>query len=566
MLLISFVTVSCSKDEVRTGYDEILGYTTVKLNLGINDDMYSKAEGEVSSSDLKDLHIWAYRINSLYGTPVDENEICADYAFLETYTQNESINFEVPVYSGETYYRFFAVANVEEFGEIYSARSNNDQIPLQLNGQLSYKEISSAIFDAKVTGGVMTPEFNKSIDPFSHWEDYTIPAYSSLQNYSTSENLEITLVRPVAKCEFNVTLSDGTNQSASLKIKSVGLRSKNIAVAIQGALFSDYKLEDLQNATSPSIFGNYSNFKVGWPSGDNWIKTGNAIEITKDKPATEPIAQRFIYENHHGDSSTETSTPDSYNDGAYYLKVDYDYKISSNSGEKTGTSYISLPSIVRNCIYKVNAEFDISSEGKLILSSYTVKEWEDGGTQEVNFQYPTIEVSAVKTVGTGNDMKFDYSKPYTYFNTKYVGNSPVYSLDDNGFGFYFKMSSTHGVEGRQWTVHCNELTKNANGDWVEDQEQNDDFKLVVFRLDNSNFIKEDGLSFSPSDNQYVIKIYPLKEEVKAAEKAAEIYITYYASWLGAADELLINTSGGGTLWEYSGGERYKILVEHGGNR
>ena len=154
-----------------------------------------------------------------------------------------------------------------------------------------------------------------------------------------------------------------------------------------------------------------------------------------------------------------------------------------------------------------------------------------------------------------------------HYNNGFNNNTTTApTMAEGAFALRFKMEAS-SVTDRDWTVHIKEYTQNGNGEWVLDTEQSDDFNLVVCNNDDNKIIKETGgavkHTFTPAGTEYQIRVYP-KNAKGTSTKAAKIFITYPASWLGGqSDELLINTGGGGTLWTNSGGERYAIMVVQG---
>lgn len=542
--------------------NEITGSVKVDFAFIVGDETITKADGK----NIDDISIWAFELNA--NGRLDTDGLAAAYIHSDFNNENpaESVSMFVPVSDNGKSYRFFAVANIGSFGKIYKAREYDYQPELELGEHNTYNELSKAVFEATDIASAYTSGTSFAM-PFSHWKDVTV---------STSQNphqIEIELFRPIAKTEFRAKIQNGSQYT--FIIEEVHLHSSKIAVPVQGAMFSDISSENLEKASSPSIFGEYSDLEVNAqpapPSLYNTYENNKASFSSKtlNPDGTEiEIGSACIYENNHGEifeqGVTNTSDPQNFTSGAYYLDIHYSYHKGSDSPTE-GTCYMPLPAIVRNHNYVINATFDMKKEGALILS-YNVEDW-NVHESEMDFKYPTITVSAVATDGEGNPI---YDQPVTrYKEGDYSVNAPT--IGQGAFAFYFKMEDLKDSGGNSlnWTVHHVEYTL-TDGIWSADADQTDDFYLAVCSEEEptqKDKIIKDGdnhkFTFDPQGKQYQIRLYP-KKSAGSTTKAADIYITYPAEWLGgAADELLINAGGGGTLWTNSGNERYKIRVIQG---
>lgn len=563
------VMFSCNKYGLQG--DGITGEAEVVLSFTVKDESVTKA----AENTIKDVKVWAFEMGE-NGMPVDADGVAAAYIAAEFTNTNttETLTMYIPVSDEEKKYRFFAVANEKSFGHIYRHREfGGAQQKLVLGQDITYDQLSRAVFDAT---HVASGTSNASM-PFTHWTD------ASLKNGNSNPYaITVPVYRPVAKTEFHAKVVNGSNYT--FKVNSIKLFSSKIAIPVQGAMFSDYTPDNLSSSTSPSIFGDYSDLEVSaqpvpatlynsYPTGANPVFT--AKEVTE---TSELIGAASIYENNHGDAYSEGfagetshydfTSPANYPTGTIYMEIEYSYE-EKISGDDSGTGrcYLPLPRIVRNNNYKINATFDMKKEGALILA-YSVEPWT---VQEdtMEFKYPTIEVSAVKK---NSDNTPNYDQPKTQYNAAFFKDGiPIEkapTVEQGAFAFYFKMADSD-IETRNWTVHFTEYTM-IDGRWIADEDQGDDFVLAVCddnAADSKNTVIKDEygtqnkLTFHPAGNQYQIRLYPKKTYDANCKKAAEIYITYPAEWLGgAADELLINAGGGGTLWTNSGNERYKIGV------
>lgn len=570
-LLFAVLFLSCTKEPVGVGNKgELLGYRTVEIGINLQGEKETKAGEDNTGNTIKDIKVWAFAVKGNGQSAVVMDEKAVAFA---TATSSEgsisSLYMELPIYSDVQWYRFFAVANESLLGKVYKARviGDNNEVEIALDENIQYYTLSRAVFDSNKEGGIMWKSTTNESMPFTHWTDFNLSANSSVDQPTVAINL----YRTVAKTVFNAKLSEGSAGNANLIINAINLRAgQDLAVAVQGALFSD--VTDVNNATAPGIFGNYSNFKPGYVTGclNNNFDEGAVAFIpvtvnTKDNFTL--VASTYLYENHRGETYsqgvTNTASAADYTAGVYYLEVVYDYTIGNSSETPLksgkGQCYLPLPAIVRNHKYTINATFDVTNEGSIILASYDVQAW-DEITDELDFSYPTISVWAVKTAG-GN---LDYSKPTMQFKNGFDYNSTSQTTDDGSFptiengAFAFNFRMEPGDNAKTWTAHLHE---SGSGN----------FGMAVFRIetnDRKTFIHS-GPSITIGDDeseknhgvQYEIRVYPIKNYSSTTAKSADVFITYLAPWLGgAADELLINATSGGTLWADSGGERHKITV------
>lgn len=464
-------------------------------------------------------------------------------------------------------YRFMAVANDALFGKMYKAREHyGAEEPLALNSHLTYKDLSTAVFDASAGNGGIFKSFpngdSPASMPFSHWRDVTITA---------DNNITIEIFRPVAKTQLFAKLKNATD--GLLKITNVSIKTaKDFPVPNEGFLFSSATANDLPNTltiTAPAYWGEYNDVTVSVP--DIGLKNNDTDGTLSYSPtiintsSSTFVGSTFLYENNNGDKNvTNHTNPNAYNTGAYYMKIDYIYGTgnivdgdANFTNSKQATSYVPLPAIVRNRDYKIDATFDISRG--LINVAFTVSDWEQtdiesgqsgangsgDDVQDVEFAYPTFEIWPVKTKPGSNPVEYDYSKPIAQYH------KTDETVDATGaFQFYFRMQP---YGDRKWTVSID----------------NTDFNIKVEKSESNNQSANDWTTEGVSTTNtaggllYRISIYPKESYSTAGAATTNVMITYPASWISGSDHLLINSGGGGTLWSDSGHERHQILVTQG---
>lgn len=567
-ILLAFLAIfpACTKNDDITSEKQNDSTATVELKLQVKDETGTKAE-----SGLQNVSIWVYDMS--LGLSGDRLPV----AYKSVSSVNSSVRINIPVADTNKIFRLFAVANYQGLGEIYNVTTNVSSTEMVLNGNLTYNELTTAVFDANQTGGTSQSYPGADVTmPYTHWVDATLKANVSTGNASPTM-LSMVLFRPVAKAELKAKISQEIPNKL-FKIESVNIRPNLIAVPVQGALFSDITTAALDTLRTPSSFGNYSDFRVA--ISDNPLSNAHTNNYKSFEPVTittasQSVGSTFLYENHHGKLYNAGTTADytsaaGYDAGAYYMEINYSITPTgsdpASSETTTGVCYIPLPKIVRNNWYNVDATFNVDFAGNLILE-YSVANWTQV-KEELEFTYPTFTISAVATITEGSETVPDYSQPAMRYNSSFSNNATTApTMAQGAFAFKFEMEPST-VYDREWTVHLKEYTL-KNDEWTLDpsSEQTDDFTLVVCNKYDDNIIKDTNgnikHTFIPSGIEYQIRVYPKKAKGTNV-KAAKIYITYPASWLGGqSDELLINAGGGSTLWSDSGGERYAIFVIQG---
>lgn len=575
-IVVLLLATACSKEDISGN----AGGNGIKISLLMNDEVTVKGD-DTQGNTITDFSVWAYPITSTIVNDITIETIADDAlpAAYGTVNGSSTMTLNVPpdFPGANRKYRFMAVANKAKLGKILKARTNyGAEVEMELNEHLTYKELSTAVFDAKTGIMASIPGSDAASSmPFAHWKDVTVEE-------STTE-IPIPVYRSVAKATFKAKLIDGSGDADLLVINSVTIKSAhNYHIPQQGFVFSP--IENINGANAPEIFGNYNDLEIAQNINIGLITSD--IKIKKEASAgilANATAGTFLYENHNGDAwpgggepSPSSSDPNTYDYGAYYLEISYQYGQDSNSDgtiddtPKSRTNYVPLPPVVRNRSYIVDAAFDIR-RGNIILN-YSVKNWqqddiangnsgENGAgddVQNVVFSYPTFEIWPVRTIPDTNPAEYDYSQPLACYNS--TGNA----TKDAPFQFYFRMQS---YSNKSWTISL----ADGNDDGTGITEENNSFSIKVEKSDNNTTtcnwseetIVDNKFTKNSAGDLYRISITANWELSSAATTTANVIITYYASWLGGNDHLLINSGGGGTLWSNSGHERHQILVTQG---
>lgn len=539
--------VSCSKTGPAAeeyAEDEKIAIE-VRVNAGAEVTVKSNQGNAITS-----LKVWGYEITGVNTAPAPD---ALPVVFGEFNGGSGTIHMLATCVGKK--YRFMAVANDALFGKMYKAREHyGEEEPLALNSHLTYKDLSTAVFDASAENDGIFESFpnedSPASMPFSHWTDVTITAETA--------SIPITIFRPVAKTQLFAKLKN--DDDGLLQINKVSIKTaKDFPVPNEGFLFSSATASNLpNNITAPAYWGEYNDVTVSVP--DIGLKNtgtdGNLSYTIKniDSDNSTFVGSTFLYENNNGDNwkTASHTNPNAYNTGAYYMEIDYIYGtgnivdgVANFTNSKPATSYVPLPAIVRNRDYKIDATFDISTG--IITVKVSVKDWiTDGNTQDVEFAYPTFEIWPVKTKPGSNPVEYDYSKPIAQYHK--TGET----VDATGaFQFYFRMQP---YGDRKWTVSIDKTT--YFDITVEKSPTNDQ---------SANDWTTEGVSTTNTAGGllYRISIYPKESYSTAGAATTNVMITYPASWISGSDHLLINSGGGGTLWSDSGHERHQILVTQG---
>jgi len=564
VLLAVSTAVSCTKEDPNGAADNTEESFAVNVSIDTGAEVTVKS-GDTQGNTIKDLKIWAYELNN--GT-VAPDALPVAFDSTESDVAITSHTFYMRSTAVGKTYRFFAIANKSLFGKIYKAREGYaGNIELKLNAQTTYKELTTGVFDANRDNEGIFKDFPQDDPatpesmPFSHWADIEIP---------NNGNIEIPVFRPVAKTILNARLKT-RSANELLKITSVQIKSaRDFHIPNEGFLFSSATSSNLQDTVivkSPQYWGEYNNLTVTNPTitlkNSDGVTQFSVIDVTSTGENWTPVGSTFLYENNNGENweTASLTSPDAYNYGAYYMQIEYSYGIDANvdnvfdAEQKSATSYVPLPAIVRNRNYTVNATFDISSGIISITADITPWQQDDGDEQGVEFAYPTFEIWPVKTKTVDGNTVYDYDQPIARY--KADNGNPTYG--ENAFQFYFRMQpyGTAQLNNiRTWTISLNNNTNFAIA-----------VEISSNKTTSGTFTKQDGTTFTAAGELYRISIYP-KDPLPSPESPApttNVVISYYAAWISGNDHLLINSGGGGTLWSNSGHERHQILVTQGAN-
>ena len=512
MLLL---VASCIKEQRLHQDEKMHDYVKVQLTF---DTQKTKADAASEQGDkINDVTVWAYRITGTNnGVPVVEETPCgwgtASYNGVYQTNLDSPLYMELPYVANGGKFRFMAVVNSEKFGKMYKAltRSSNTLSEISFNKDTKYSDLATAIFDASVTQ--IAPD--AELMPVSHWSDVTLSennlSEDSRGNLVLTESM--TLYRAVAKSQLYANLSAKSAQNnVDLEIVSAKVKSADeLYVADKGFVFSGFGT--VQDMTHSKFEGEKMNSSAVALSGSPVF-----------------VGSSFLYEN----SSS----------AAYTIEIEYVYNGT------TSTVYAPLPAVLRNNVYRVNAEFDVNLNGQLSLN-YNVVEWVSGeqNNEEVVFEYPTLVVSAVKTID-GNNEVLDYSQPLTYWQN---------GSDGGAFAFNFKMTAPLGTQDQPvyWYVSIDNPSM---------------FDVAVYKegvlqtVSDINGNISNATSFATSDTEYEIRVYPKHNYTDnsnsgAIVPATNVGISYNAWWMGGSEYLLINAKSTGTLWENSGEQQHLIKV------
>lgn len=570
MVGTALLNLACSREDAPEG--SVPDYTRVELALDMGAMTRATATGDEANDVIEDVTVWAYEVESGEGASAVVKETPSGWA-TRRYDGKSPLYIELPYDANAAHtYRFVAVLNKERFGNIYKPESNT---PQPLEERTHYTDLTHAVFQtdaligytAEETG--IAPTADGAVVPMSHWQDVTIPAKTESL---TGGEATITVYRALAKTQFSARLDKRSSANAALKIKSVTVHSASggataYKVARQGFLVSALSTSD-HSATNPlpKAFGGYRDLATEVPEIGLINTAGNKaldVYVTQRQPESDDYAydfvgSTFLYENHHtmaNINSASTTSHADYAAGIYYMEVQYEYgelqdQTIKEDTKKTAVNYVPLPSIVRNRDYRVKATFDVQLAGGVNID-YEIVDWEDGGTDVLDFTYPTFTVEAVATYdhdGNGSTPKVPYyGKPTAYYNNT--------QPEEGAFAFYLQITSPISTSHEpQKTFN---LTTAENGEW--------ETKVYKVHTDEHDITTQTEIQpneiVADENDYYIIKVYPTASmQNNGNDSSCRVAITHTASWTGVTSGLLINTTTGGTRWADSGDDRHSIVV------
>ena len=537
---IGIFSTSCVKDNDATN-GITPDYNVLELYF---DTQTTRAAFSAEQGDaITDVTVWAYEISTANNEIVVGNEGkpvgWATKSFSGTYQSTEGNGFrmELPYSTENKTYRLFAIANLSQFGTIYTPLYNGSQTAItSLSESISYDAISSYVFqaDAALMNSAISAT-TPQVMPVSHWMDLEVAGQTSEQD------VKMTLYRAVAKVSLVASMSNESSVGANVKITGVAIGAKTTTlrkVPIQGSLFFGY--ENVASVTSPIPYGDVRDMK----SGDYALSaiTPADVVLTKSESSAtsnQYIGAKFLYENHFGygtKPSAAAATIDDFVDGSYYMKVDYKYWSSNEALAKTATGYVALPAVVRNHEIQVRANFIVSVDGSVTLQC-DVADWVEDTNSSLDFTYPTYSVMAFDRDGSNNQV----------YDSSITGVEP--------FTMLFQMSSpTDGSIKWKPILMGSDATKFT----VEVCEASD-----VTNTPSTGAVVGHSTGVAGSSNWYAVRVKP------NANQNAEVNlaIVFNAPWLGTGvnESILINGVTNNTHWPSADGDGHYITITQTSN-
>ena len=539
---IGIFSTSCMKDEnAGSNCSETPDYNV--LELYFNTQSTRAASSTEQGDKINDVTVWAYEISTADnqitvgndGKPVG----WATKTFSDTYESTEGNGFrmELPYSAENKTYRLFAVANLAQFGTIYTPLQNGAQTSVaSLPNTITYDALSSYVFEANATlMNTANPASTPELMPISHWMDLVVAGGST-----DVQSVHMTLYRALAKASLVASMSNESSDGANVQITGVAIGAKTTdlhKVPVQGSLFSGN--ENVAKASSPVPYGDVSDvmsddYALAAITPANITLTNNAGVVTENQY----IGAKFLYENHSGTKPSVAAT--SINDfavGGYYMQIDYKYWSSDPSSAKTATGYVALPAVVRNHEVQVCAKFTVSVDGSVTLAC-NVADWVEDTTTSLDFTYPTYSVMAFDRDSSNNQV----------YDSAIKGTKP--------FTMLFQMSSPTGGDIKWRPVLMG-----------SDAEK---FKVEVLNASNvtaknptiGSVVSHTG-GIAGSSNWYAVRVTP-----KANQNAkVDLSIVFNAKWLGSGvnESMLINGVTNNTNWPSTNNDGHYITITQTSN-
>lgn len=538
---IGIFSTSCIKDEnAGANCSKTPGYNVLELYFNTQS---TRATSSTEQGDkITDVTVWAYEISTADnqitvgndGKPVG----WATKTFSDTYESTEGNGFrmELPYSTEDKIYRLFAVANLEQFGTIYTPLQNGEQTSIaSLPNTITYDVLSSYVFEADATlMNTANPASTPELMPVSHWMDLNVEGGST-----DIQSAHMTLYRALAKASLVASMSNESSVGANVKITGLAIGAKTTdlrKIPVQGSLFSGN--ENVAKASSPVPYGDVSDVK-----SDDYtlaIITPANVTLTNDAGSVttnQYIGAKFLYENHFGTKPSAAATSiDGFSDGSYYAKIDYKYWSGDESSAKTATGYVALPAVVRNHEIQIRANFTVSVDGAVTLEC-NVADWVEDTTTSLDFTYPTYSVMTFDRNGSNEQVYDSAIKGMESFTMLFQMSSPT--------GGYIKWKPVLlGSDAAKFTV---EVLKASN-------------------VTNSPSVGEivphsDGIA--GSSQWYAVRVKPNANQ----NAKVDLSIVFNALWLGQGvnESMLINGVTDNTNWPSDNNDGHYITITQTSN-
>ena len=350
---------------------------------------------------IKDAMVWVFDTNN--------NNACVGWrtftAAENTYAQIPlEMHVPVPTCNGSANYRVVAVLNREKWGDLANSFGSGTTYAQLTTAKFANDELmNSVVSDSpETTGG--TP----SVMPASHWCDVTVYGTNYKNNQDTPMSnhpdncavANLNVFRAVAKTQLFV--SKATND---FKLEITGVQVKSAKAPNKGMVLSSVAAADLaaENGNPTAAwFGSLddtndytANFSQPLKSADGASAALTVAAGTATAAGGDYVGAAFLYENPDGWTVSDWTSHDCSKapEGAglrddetsptkfgYYMEVKY--KI--NDGTET-TSYVPLPSVVRNHDYQGRATIENTKTEVKFSVTYTVKPWVSQTNDNITF-------------------------------------------------------------------------------------------------------------------------------------------------------------------------------------
>lgn len=347
--------------------------------------------------------------------------------------------------------------------------------------------------------------------PYTH--DNKVPMTGKAEIEITADQLnydiKIDAVRSVGKLEVYCTRE---SERSDLKINKLTLNH----IPDKGYLFEQSDANGINYDGSEVLFYQKQGMDIKTVLTEDETGAGSTFENYEEQFTMFSFNQPYLLENRKGgDNNTaivgngngdDNVTPDK--DSRYYITIEY----VLNGKEESKNIY--LPAIPRNTLDKLFIR--IKDNGNSVQLHWYVKEWEDGGTLDIDGgMHPTT---------TFTDYNVSSDKGATDQNTWYATNidSSTPDLMTNAARYTFKMSTNH-----EWNMTCSNII---------------DFDYKIFKQkDDGSYIDIENIQQQPvrAKGTYAICVYPRNPLDNPAQQCAisfSYYNTYMQKWEKLPDE------------------------------
>lgn len=353
----------------------------------------SRADGDSvdQGAVIEDVMVWAYKCDKDGNVvnPDDAPDGWGTASFTDPKPYNTTgVHLELPVSDEATYYKFVAVLNRAQFGQIYLNGTGDARVSVTLDSKTTYNTLKACKFE---TDDIL--HVDRDVLPVSHWavteitNDTDVCQTVSMQVFRALPKVQFMAAK--SQNDLNIRVTDV--RLYRIKCPSVGmLLSESNARALSGADYefpadwmSGFKNTEIRSSTESS-----ANIIIGATTSPSYIDVEEVITETQHNNGSgtyDDVGFTFMYEvdGNFENSDNYTSIPDFNTSYGYYLRIEYVYSLDDMSDFDNPDFHshrminrVALPPMARNhnCLVKALINVDLLDG---VHVKYSVANWEE---------------------------------------------------------------------------------------------------------------------------------------------------------------------------------------------